>query len=113
MEIFKQKQGDSLLISVEGELDASSSIDMDKAIEATINEGIYKLLINCEKLSYISSAGVGVFVSYVEDIKNKNGKIVFYKMQANVLSVLQILGLDKILSIAETEEEAKLILNEG
>ena len=69
--------------------------------------------INCKDLKYISSAGLGVFVSYLEDFKAKNGKFVFHNMSESVFNVFQILGLDKIMSIVKDEQEAKAVVNES
>ncbi len=91
MEIKQKQNKDTLEINIAGDLDASSAIEIDKVIKKANSKGIYKLIINCENLDYISSAGVGVFVSYIEDFNKKKGKFVFYKMKDNVLNVQKIM----------------------
>ena len=101
-----------LKINISGELDASSAIDMDDVMKDAFQKGHFLILINCSDLKYISSAGLGVFVSYLEDFKSRNGKFVFYRMNESVFSVFQILGLDKIMTIVKDEQEAKKVVNE-
>ena len=62
-------------------------------------------------MAYISSAGLGVFVSYLEDLKNRDGKFVLSHMKESVRDVFTILGLDKLpdgqLVIINESEAAK------
>jgi anti-sigma B factor antagonist len=57
------------IIHVIGEIDASSSIELDLTIAKSVGEGHRKILIDCHALEYISSAGLGVFMSYIDEFK--------------------------------------------
>ena len=82
-------------------------------MKKALTENNVLILVDCGALDYISSAGLGVFVSYLEDFKDKKGMFVFYDMKDTVFSVFQILGLDKLMRFATSETEAKELLNEG
>jgi anti-sigma B factor antagonist len=86
-----------------GELDANSSMDVDDQIVQLLAEGNARFHINAKDLTYISSAGLGVFVSHLDEIELKKGKIVFSQMRDSVRSVFNLLGLDKIITIVNTE----------
>jgi len=111
--ITKEEQEDLLMMNIIGEVDASSSLDLDEAIRNALNEGHDKILIDCEKLDYISSAGLGVFMSYIEDLQARSVHFSFFNMNTNVFNIFRILGFDKLLFIADTEKEAKVYLNEA
>ncbi|MCU0368383.1 MAG: STAS domain-containing protein [Cyclobacteriaceae bacterium] len=100
------------IISVIGEIDASSSIELDLAIARSVGEGFRKILVDCSALEYISSAGLGVFMSYIEELREKNIPMVIYGMKEKVANTFQILGLADLLHITETREEAKSLANE-
>ncbi|MEM9671308.1 MAG: STAS domain-containing protein [Cyclobacteriaceae bacterium] len=100
-------EGDSCLITINGEVDASSSIYLDEALEKAVNADVTKILVDCQNLNYISSAGLGVFMSYIQELEAKNKKMVLYHMSAKVYKVFEILGLHQLLTIVETEEQAK------
>lgn len=100
-------EGDSCLITVDGEVDASSSIYLDEALEKAVNADVTKILIDCQNLNYISSAGLGVFMSYIQELETKEKKMVLYHMSDKVYKVFEILGLHQLLTIVETEEQAK------
>ncbi|HEX5170048.1 MAG TPA: STAS domain-containing protein, partial [Cyclobacteriaceae bacterium] len=61
---------------------------------------------------YISSAGLGVFMSYVEEFKDKNIRMVLYGMNDKVANTFQILGLNELLNITIDKDQAKQLINE-
>jgi len=107
MEIIEDKQEGIVKLIINGELDASTAIEMDNKLKALLDQSQTKVIFDCEALNYISSAGVGVFISFVDDFKVDGGNFVFYNMQENVHQVFTMLGLDNILSIVSSEEDAK------
>lgn len=106
-----QEEGVDVLAIV-GEIDASSSIDLDLAIAKSLSEGYTKILVDCSALEYISSAGLGVFMSYIEEFKEKNFTMVIFGMKEKVMNTFSILGLDEMLVIVQTKVEAKKKLSE-
>ena len=95
------------LITIIGEVDASSSIELDNAIAEAIETGHKSFLIDCTSLEYISSAGLGVFMSYIEDFNKQQIKVVLYGLNEKVANVFEILGLDQLLTLKKDKEEAK------
>ena len=110
MEIKQSLEDGLLKITIEGDLDASSAILMDQTIKKSLKNGNYNILIDSANLNYISSAGLGAFISNLEDIKNKNGLLAFYNMSENVYNTVHVLGLDKIIQIVNNEEDAISIM---
>lgn len=105
VEINLKKEGDVDVLEVIGEVDASSSIQLDNALKNAIESGDGKLLIDCKSLDYISSAGLGVFMSYIEDINAKGAKMIIVGLNDKVKNVFNILGLDQLLETAASKEE--------
>ena len=69
-------ENDVITLILNGDVDASSSINLDNAINDVKNEGHKKILINAQELHYISSAGLGVFMSYIKDFEKEDIKLV-------------------------------------
>ncbi len=111
MNIYEKREKGYVLLAPEGELDAHSSLDMDEKISTLLSEGVLNYYIDCSKLTYISSAGLGVFISYLDDIQQKNGKLIFGQMKDNVKDVFELLGLDKLVTIINHDQEAQKIFN--
>jgi anti-sigma B factor antagonist len=105
VDISTKKENDVFLIEVNGEVDASSSIQLDNAIKATF-ETEKKVLVDLAGLKYISSAGLGVFVSHLEEIKSREIQLVIFGMSESVYQIFSLLGLHELLTIADTKEQA-------
>jgi anti-sigma B factor antagonist len=106
-----QEDGADVIVLI-GEIDASSSIELDLAIAKSVGEGFTKILIDCNSLEYISSAGLGVFMSYIEEFKDKNVGMVLFGMNDKVANTFEILGLNELLKIAKDKVQAKKMINE-
>ncbi len=106
---IQEDQVDILILV--GEIDASSSIELDLAIAKSVGEGYSKILVDCNSLEYISSAGLGVFMSYIEEFNEKEIKMVLFGMNERVANTFEILGLDQLLSIEADKEQAKKVIS--
>ena len=73
--------------------------------------GIGNILIDCSELQYISSAGLGVFMSHMHRFEETKVKLIFYSMSERVRNVFQILGLDVLTTIASSKDEALILTN--
>jgi anti-sigma B factor antagonist len=104
------KEDDIFLIDVKGEVDATSSIQLDNAFKNAFNTE-EKIMVNLANLEYISSAGLGVFVSHLEEIENKKLGVVLFGLSESVYSVFSLLGLPELFEIVNTKEEAILKLS--
>lgn len=101
-----------ITLKVMGDVDASSSIKLDSAIKNAVDSEYKKILVDGSELNYISSAGLGVFMSYIQDFEKHNIKLVIFGLNEKVENVFKILGLDQLLRMVENEEEASKLINE-
>jgi len=104
-----QEDGADVLVLI-GEIDASSSIELDLAIAKSVGEGFSRILVDCGSLEYISSAGLGVFMSYIEEFKDRGISMVLFGMSERVANTFDILGLNELLKIGKDKVEAKQLL---
>lgn len=100
-------------IAIEGEVDASSSIYLDEALKQAFRSDANHILVDCQEMRYISSAGLGVFMSYIQDLEMTHKKLVLFNMSEKVYKVFEILGLHQLLTIVDSQEEAKTVLDES
>ena len=107
MKITSDRDKEHFIIGIDGDLDASSCILLDKAISDAVSKDEKKIIIDCSHLNYISSAGLGVFMSYLQDFENNKISLVLCNLSEKVKNVFQILGLDELIKIVNTKDEAK------
>jgi anti-sigma B factor antagonist len=97
MKITKEVKDKGLLIYLEGEMDASTSILVDLEINQFYRLELKNLWIDCQKLQYISSAGVGVFISHLQKLQDLQKNLVLVGIKPKIRAVFSVLGLDPLL----------------
>ncbi len=95
------------VICLEGYLDAHTAPAFEDAIQKEVDADLCRIIVDCQKLNYISSAGLGVFMSYVEDVRERNGDIKICGLTSNVREVFEILGFPQIFEVHENVQAAR------
>ena len=102
---FRTEQGCSL-ISISGEVDAASALTLDDTIGQAIRQQKGNILLNCLGLQYMSSAGLGVLISYLKQLDDQDRKLILFEVSEPMMNVFSILGLDSLLVMTNSQEEA-------
>jgi anti-sigma B factor antagonist len=101
------------VIELKGYLDAHTATELENAFQKLLNEKKYRIVVNCKDLSYISSAGLGVFMAYIEDVRKNKGDIKLSNMSPKVFNVFDLLGFPILYEIYKDEKEAVVRFTEG
>ena len=104
--VTKREVGDVSILDVNGFLDAHTAPDLENAFNNLIENKNYKVVVNFSGLKYISSAGLGVFMAYVETMRENNGDIKFSDLKDDVYNVFDLLGFPMLYEFYKTEKEA-------
>lgn len=94
------------VIDLKGYLDAHTAPELESAFQKQIDDEQYKFVVNFKDLAYISSAGLGVFMQFIEDIRKNNGDIKLTNMSPRVYNVFDLLGFPVLYEIYNDEVEA-------
>ena len=92
MEIHLDSNG---TVRLDGRLDAAEA-ENARDVFRTLNGPV---TVNCEKLEYISSAGLSVLVETYKRLSTSGHSLRLTGMQPRVRSVFALSGLDRILKI--------------
>lgn len=106
LRLEKSKENQFDVLSLQGEVDASNSVILDKAIQELSENGAKHILVDGRELEYISSAGLGVFMSYLEDFSEKGIQLSIFGLSPKVYEVFKILGLDQLIPLYSDKHEA-------
>jgi len=101
-----KERGDVSIINLKGFLDAHTAPALENNFTQLINSSKYKIVVNFEELAYISSAGLGVFMAYIESIRDNRGDIKLTNMSDKVFNIFDLLGFPLLYEIYKNEEEA-------
>ncbi len=94
------------VLDLKGYLDAHTAPELEKVFQNLLDIKKYNIIVNCKDLSYISSAGLGVFMAYIEDVRKHKGDIKLSNMSPKVYNVFDLLGFPLLYDIAKDEMEA-------
>ena len=94
------------VLELKGYLDAHTAPELEKAFQALLDGKKYNIIVNCRELTYISSAGLGVFMAYIEDVRKNDGDIKLSNMSPKVYNIFDLLGFPLLYDISKDEAEA-------
>lgn len=94
------------VLELTGELDAHTASQLENSLEQLIDQNQHQIIINCEELDYIASAGLGVFMAYIEDVRTLGGDIKLTNMNPKVYNVFDLLGFPTLYDIVQQEKDA-------
>ena len=94
------------MLHLEGFLDAHTAPVFEQAIQAELDANRPRLIVDGEKLTYISSAGLGVFMGFIEQIREQGGDLKICGLSPKVRQIFEILGFQAIYDMLETVPDA-------
>ncbi|HIV26161.1 MAG TPA: STAS domain-containing protein [Candidatus Scatomonas pullistercoris] len=97
MNIHRNASGTALTLTLEGRLDTTTAPLLDAELKKSI-AGVTELILDFEKLEYISSAGLRVLLS-TQKTMNKQGTMVIRHVNETVMEVFEVTGFVDILTI--------------
>ena len=97
LKVDLKKDGELLFVDLQGDLDINSNKEFKEKVNSV--QGIKKIIVNCENLSYIDSTGLGAFISIYQNIKEKGEKLVITGLKPHIKKIFLITDLDKVFEI--------------
>ena len=94
------------IIYPKGHLDAHNVERFEKEILKLIGNNNINVVVNCRELNYISSAGMGIIMGYLDEIREKGGDIKLCCVSERVYEIFDLVGFTEIYDFLEDEENA-------
>lgn len=101
MQISETLTEEALELKLKGKLDALTAPQLYEKLR-TLSQTAYvkKIVLDCQELEYISSAGVGVILLFYDELYKQNKQLMLQKPSAKVHDVLELLGVTRIVPIS-------------
>jgi anti-sigma B factor antagonist len=106
MEISQRTAGDVSVVSLSGRLDANSANDVERKLNSLIDAAQIQLVMNLDKLEYISSSGLRVLLSGLKKVRKQQGDIRLACLKPYIREVFDIAGFTQLFKIFDKEEDA-------
>lgn len=100
-----RKVGDVTVISPRGFINAHTVKQFDQALARALEDGGQKILINGSGLAYIASAGLGVIMGVIEEVRSRGGDIRLAELNETVRNIFEVLGFNHLCRVLSSERE--------
>ena len=102
-------QDNTLRIDTGKMLDNNNAHEMVTTISEALEAGYHYIILDMERLEFLSSAGVGSILGTVELAREAGGDIILCNASPTILHVLEVLDLSDYLTIIADQKEAAVI----
>ncbi len=107
MKVTTREANDVKIADFEGNLDTNTAPDAESQLSTLLKQGATKILVNFEKLDYVSSAGLRVLLTTAKKLQSvSNGGLRICGLNETVDEIFDISGFSTIFNVFGTEAEA-------
>ncbi len=94
-------------IRVDGVIDTLTASELEEVIDSLLKRERYNLVVDLAGVDYISSAGWGIFISHIKEVRASGGDIKLANMISNVYEIYELLEFDNVLAAYSSVDEAR------
>lgn len=99
LEIRVDETNGIVTVFLVGEIDAYTVSELQEIMDAIVEEKKPNIIVDLEKVNYIDSTGVGMFIGTLKSVKEYDGKLQLLNMQDRVYRLFQITGLTEVMDV--------------
>jgi len=94
-------------VRIDGVIDTLTASELEEVIDSLIKRERYNIVVDLAGVDYISSAGWGIFISHIKDLRIHGGDIKLANMIPNVFEIYELLEFDNVLHAFTSVDEAR------
>lgn len=106
MEIVEKVMGDVVVLCFGGRLDASAANEADAKLNILTEKLPVRVVINLDRLEYISSSGLRVLLASLKKARRQQGDIKLACLQQYVKEILDMAGFLSLFQVFDGEKDA-------
>jgi anti-sigma B factor antagonist len=106
MDISTREQDGISIVQLEERLDTNTAPEAERALAELVEGGAAKVLLNFEKLDFVSSAGLRVVLATAKKMKASGGQLQVCTLNEIVAEVFEISGFAMLFKVHKTLDDA-------
>ena len=106
MRIQKEQRNPWLVVHLHGRLDADTTAEFSRTLAECVDEGSTRIVLNCQHLAYISSAGLRGMLNLAKKLTAGKGLLHFCCLSGMVKEVFDISGFSDMFVIKDNVDAA-------
>ena len=99
MEITITEEGKQLIATFDGRLDTVAAQQIEETITPLLEHADQTIVLDCEKMPFISSSGLRIFLKIRKEVEAKGGKMLLKNICSDVMQVFKMTKLDGVFEI--------------
>ena len=105
--------GDALIVQFLFEiLDANNAKQVRQMVDPMIQDR-KKVAFDMSEVQFIDSSGLGTLLTFYRKVKSAEGNLILFGMTSQAQSLFELVKMDRIFEVVDTQEDAVQILNEN
>ena len=106
LELTETRESSTIVLAAAGRIDALTAKQFESAVLASVQDGATPLVLDFDRLRYISSAGLRVILLAAKRQKQNSAKFALCNLRDEVRDVFEISGFAKMLDIHPSRDAA-------
>ena len=107
LQVRQERSGDGVLtLAVEGELDLATAPQVREPLEAAIDDGTSRIVVDLRTCGFIDSTGLGVLLHAAKRADEAGGGMALISTDAQIGRLLELTMIDRTIPVYETREQA-------
>lgn len=106
MNITVEKIGETNVVKIAGRLDTTNYGELEHHLSSLTEDEEYSILLNLEKLEYISSSGLRILLMFLKKIKAAEGRFMLCSLSGEIREIFEISGFINIFDIFADQKTA-------
>jgi len=109
MELFyEESEGDVLIVAVDGGLNQQTAGQFVERVQTLVDSGLRKIIIDCQRLTFLSSYGLGVLLRIHKRMAEHGGDVKVANLHGMVADLLRVTHLNTVFDVYPDVSAAKL-----
>lgn len=111
MDVKTEREDGVLCVIVEGRIDGATVFAFQEAIESAIEDGDRAVIVDCERLCYIGSAGLRTMLAIAKAVSNRDARFALCSLPPQIQDLFLQSGFDTIIKIYLSKDSALEVLD--
>jgi anti-sigma B factor antagonist len=94
------------VLQLAGSFDAHTFPQLESALQELYDDSVFKVILGCQDLEYISSAGLGALIGFARRAREEKGDLKIAALPEKIFRIVDILGFNNVLEIFDSEAGA-------
>jgi anti-sigma B factor antagonist len=97
---------DYAVVSVAGEIDASTEQGLRDGLAAVLSEGVVRVVVDLDGVGFMASAGIGILMGVRRLLSAGGGELVLASAHGDVAQVLDMTGVTNVIPVTANVADA-------